>query len=268
MRKQLKDLRFPHIHRPLSSAHLFWGLSAALLPLLFSALFFYRRPSLLLMAGVILGAQLGGWVASHIFRKPWAWAEGHDLFLSLVLACLLPLGTSLPGATLGSFGMILFIKEFSGGAGSYLLNPSIAAALILLPDKGTSMLGSAYLPALGITYLLLVSSKRLSWELPWIYLSSLGIFTLLHVINWNIRFLSDAFLLALLSSLDWSTLPIQRRGRQVSLFLAGGLSAWFGTSAFILSGWLAGILLSNIITPWLDERIRSQRFFHVLTRAK
>lgn len=289
MPPHLKNLRLPHIHCATSSAHLFWGSCAALLPLWISAVTFYRFQAVAVFFGAMIGAQLGGWTACRFFRKPWRGSEGQDLFLSLLFSLLLPPNTPILYAGLGSFVMIFFLKECTGGTGAYLLSPFFAAALwifhgtvvlisetrlvwpglLWMPTPEPQALGNVYFPALCMTYTFLVMMKRLSWELPWIFMAALGLAASGLGMNWTWAGATHALLFAILASLDWSTLPIQRRGRQISLLFAGIMSAWLGEGAYHPAGWMAGILLANIFTPWMDEFIRAKRIqnFPVRSRA-
>jgi len=110
-----------------------WEVNLALLPALFTALYFFGFRAIVVIAMSVLGAMAGEvLVATVLMGKPIPLRDGSAVVTGILLAFCLPAALPWWIAFIGGFIAIVFGKQAYGGLGQNIFNPAHVARAILL----------------------------------------------------------------------------------------------------------------------------------------
>lgn len=121
----------PYIRSRSSSAKMVWGMAAALLPVIFTAVFCYKGYAVRLMLVSVIASLAAECLACLILGKKPRLQDGSSLLYGLLLALLLP--PALPlwmAAAAAAFGIIA-AKEFYGGFAQNPFHPAVVGHVLL-----------------------------------------------------------------------------------------------------------------------------------------
>lgn len=264
-----------------------WGVSAALLPVLGTAIYLFGFSVLILTAVTCAGALIAELVSLRMRRKAWT-GEVSSLVTGLILALTLPPQLPLWIGFVGGALAIIVGKQVYGGTGANPFNPAAVGRVFLLvsfpahlttwlaPFDGVSTatplagasadmwaltagttggsFGETSAIAILLGGIILLVLRLIDWRAPvGVVLGTvatallLGQDPLFHVLSGGLLFG------AVFMATDWTTTPLTRRGRWIF-----GLGLGFVTMAIRVwgsypEGVSFAILLMNAVTPLINR---------------
>lgn len=122
----------PHVHASETTTRIMWTVNATLAPAAVWGVLAFGWPALAVIAGAILGAMGGEWLAGRMLGSRAAPHDGSAFCTGLLLAMTLP--PALPGwaACLGGFFGVVFGKMIFGGLGYNVFNPALIGRAFLM----------------------------------------------------------------------------------------------------------------------------------------
>jgi electron transport complex protein RnfD len=121
----------PFLHRDLSTRRLMWEVSAALVPVVAAAAYFFGVSALLVVLACSVGACATEWVFAGNRRGLGPLRDGSGLLTGVLLALTLPPSIPLWMAFLGGAVGIGLGKLIWGGLGNNLFNPALVGRAFL-----------------------------------------------------------------------------------------------------------------------------------------
>ncbi len=122
----------PYLRAKETSSLMAWKKTAALLPLVATAVIFYRLPGILLISTTVISALLAERISRFYLRAKPSFQDGNSVLTGLIVALVVPAGLPLWIAALGAFIAVAIGSEVLGGPGHSPLPPAITGYLFLL----------------------------------------------------------------------------------------------------------------------------------------
>jgi electron transport complex protein RnfD len=133
MTSLLKVSLSPHVHGIESTRKLMLGVVIALLPALFTSVFYFGYGAIIVTATSITSCILFEFlIQKFIFKKPLSITDGSALVTGLLLAFNLPSNIPVFIIIIGSFVSIAVAKMTFGGLGNNPFNPALVGRVFML----------------------------------------------------------------------------------------------------------------------------------------
>jgi electron transport complex protein RnfD len=256
----------PHLRDGDNLLKIYWGNTAALLPLWVLSVVFFHFQALQVLFVSLAAAAGADYLAAKSFKRKARLSDGAALWSAAVYALLVPCNFPPFYAALGIFIAIL-IRELLGGRGISFVNTALIGNAFLqmtVPSfyrtagSGLFFLDSGGLPswltllALFFGAALILGRKILEWEIPLFYIVPVILLekifpSALHLSIRHVLF-AAFFLLP-----EPGTQPLTRAGRKIAALLAG-IFAWnLDVVSTVPVPETFAVLCANILTPWIDQ---------------
>ncbi len=121
----------PHSHFGWSTGRIMWTVSAALVPCLATAVWFFGSGVLATVAGAILGAVGIEWLVGRLNRRVETIPDGSAVLTGLLLGLVVPPGFSPFMAFIGGVVAVGLGKVVFGGLGDNIFNPALVGRAFL-----------------------------------------------------------------------------------------------------------------------------------------
>lgn len=286
----------PHMHSGRTTPLAMWGVCAALLPVLGTAVYLFGYYVLILTLATCAGALIAEWVSLKLRRKPWT-GEVSSIVTGMILALTLPPQLPLWIGFVGGAIAIIIGKQVYGGTGANPFNPAAVGRVFLLvsfpahltqwvapfdavttatPLGGAEAdmwaltagtIGGSFGETSAIAILLggviLYALRLIDWHAPVGTVLGTAVTALLMGEDPIFHVLAGGLLYgAVFMATDWATTPLTKRGRFIF-----GLGLGFITMAIRVwgsypEGVSFAILLMNMVTPLInrvDLHLRERR---------
>lgn len=123
----------PHLHGPETTRKLMYGVVIALLPALFTSIFFFGTGAIIVTATSVASCVLFEYLIQRfMLRKPVSVTDGSAIVTGMLLAFNLPSNIPLFIIVIGSFVSIAIAKMTFGGLGNNPFNPALVGRVFLL----------------------------------------------------------------------------------------------------------------------------------------
>lgn len=277
----------PHMHSGKTTQFAMWGVCAALLPVLGTAVYLFGFSVLILTAVTCAGAVIAELASLGLRRKAWT-GEVSALVTGLILALTLPPQLPLWIGFVGGALAIILGKQVYGGTGANPFNPAAVGRVFLLvsfpahlttwlapfdgvttatPLGGASAdwwaltagttagsFGETAAIAIVLGGVILLVLRLIDWRAPvGVVLGTvatallLGESPLFHVLSGGLLFG------AVFMATDWTTTPLTRRGRWIFGLGLGFLTMAIRVWGSYPEGVSFAILLMNAVTPLINR---------------
>ncbi|MBD3220269.1 RnfABCDGE type electron transport complex subunit D [bacterium] len=121
----------PHSHFGWSTGRIMWTVSAALVPCVATAVWFFGFGVLATIAGAILGAAGTEWLVGRLNRRAETIPDGSAILTGLLLGLVVPPGFSPFMAFIGGVVAVGIGKIAFGGLGDNIFNPALVGRAFL-----------------------------------------------------------------------------------------------------------------------------------------
>lgn len=133
MSNLLKISPSPHIHSKVTSRKLMFGVVIALMPALFTSVFYFGTGAIIVTATSVTSCILIEYLIQRfILRKPISITDGSALVTGLLLAFNLPSNIPVFIIVIGSLAAIGIAKMTFGGLGNNPFNPALVGRVFML----------------------------------------------------------------------------------------------------------------------------------------
>ena len=123
----------PHSHGQETTRKLMFGVVIALLPALFTSIFYFGYGALIVTTTSVLSCLLFEYlIQKFFFRKPVSITDGSALVTGLLLAFNVPSNLPVYIIIIGSFVSIVIAKMTFGGLGNNSFNPALVGRVFIL----------------------------------------------------------------------------------------------------------------------------------------
>ena len=123
----------PHAHGKETTQKLMFGVVIALLPALFSSIFYFGYGAVIVTVSSVLSCLIFEFLIQRfIFRKPITITDGSALVTGLLLAFNVPSNLPVFIVVIGSFVAIAIAKMTFGGLGNNPFNPALVGRVFML----------------------------------------------------------------------------------------------------------------------------------------
>ena len=123
----------PHIHGKVTTEKLMYGVVLALLPAVFTSVFFFGTGAIIVIATSVISCILFEYLIQRfILKKPLSVNDGSALVTGLLLALNLPSNIPLLPVIIGSLVAIGVAKMTFGGLGNNPFNPALVGRVFML----------------------------------------------------------------------------------------------------------------------------------------
>jgi Na+-translocating ferredoxin:NAD+ oxidoreductase subunit D len=123
----------PHIHGEKTTRKLMLGVVVALLPALFTSIFYFGYGAIIVTTTSVVSCVLFEYLIQRfIFRKPVSVTDGSALITGLLLAFNLPSNIPVFIIIIGGFVAIAIAKMTFGGLGNNPFNPALVGRVFML----------------------------------------------------------------------------------------------------------------------------------------
>ncbi len=129
----------PHVRNKLTTEKVMLCVIIALLPTTLIGCFVHGLNAVITICASIVAAVLTEYIFDKITHKPNTVKDLSAVLTGLLLALVMPEGTSVVLPILGSVFAILVVKNLFGGLGKNFMNPALAGRCFLLISFGTAM---------------------------------------------------------------------------------------------------------------------------------
>lgn len=121
----------PHLHSGWTTKRVMWFVSLALIPCIFSAVFYFGFYQLLILAVAVFFAAGTEAVIQKIRKQKVTIDDGSAALTGLLLALTLPPNFSLSATAIGSIVAVGIGKQIFGGLGYNIFNPALVGRAFL-----------------------------------------------------------------------------------------------------------------------------------------
>jgi len=123
----------PHTHGKETTRKLMFGVAIALMPALFTSIFYFGYGALIVTATSVISCIVFEYLIQRfIFRKPLSVTDGSAIVTGLLLAFNLPSNIPVFIIIIGSFVSIAIAKMTFGGLGNNPFNPALVGRVFML----------------------------------------------------------------------------------------------------------------------------------------
>lgn len=123
----------PHTHGKETTRKLMFGVAIALMPALFTSIFYFGYGALIVTATSVISCIVFEYfIQRFIFRKPLSVTDGSAIVTGLLLAFNLPSNIPVFIIIIGSFVSIAIAKMTFGGLGNNPFNPALVGRVFML----------------------------------------------------------------------------------------------------------------------------------------
>lgn len=123
----------PHIHGEVTTEKLMYGVVLALMPALFSSIFFFGAGAIIVTATSVISCIVFEYLIQRfLLKKPQSVTDGSALVTGLLLALNLPSNIPLLPVIIGSLVAIGVAKMTFGGLGNNPFNPALVGRVFML----------------------------------------------------------------------------------------------------------------------------------------
>lgn len=123
----------PHAHGKESTQKLMYGVVLALMPTLFTSVFYFGMGAVIVTATSVISCILSEYlIQKFVFNKPISISDGSALVTGLLLAFNLPSNIPVYIVVIGSFIAIGVAKMTFGGLGNNPFNPALVGRVFML----------------------------------------------------------------------------------------------------------------------------------------
>lgn len=283
----------PHMHSGKTTRLAMWGVCAALLPLLGTAVYLFGFRVLILTLATCAGAVIAELVSLRLRRKPWT-GEVSSLVTGLILAMTLPPQAPYWIGFVGGAIAIVLGKQVYGGTGANPFNPAAVGRVFLLisfpahltmwtaPFDGLTTatplggqetstwaltagtiggsLGETSAIAILLGAVILFALKLIDWSAPVGTVLGAVVMALLVGEDPLFHVLAGGLLFgAVFMATDWVTSPVTKRGRFIFGLGIGALTMVIRIWGSYPEGVSFAILLMNALTPLINRAELSLR---------
>ena len=151
--KKLNVSAAPHIHSGISTNNIMLDVVIAMIPASIVAVLFFGLKALLLILTCIASAVISELLFNLAVKKQQTVGDFSAVVTGLILALNLSTNVKLWQAALGSIFAIVVVKCIFGGLGKNIVNPAIAARVLLLLTFATVAGGAAISPLFDLGFL-------------------------------------------------------------------------------------------------------------------
>ena len=130
-RKFLKMSSSPHIHTPVTTQKIMLDVILALLPALVWSIYLFGIRALFLTLVSVASCVLFEFLSRTILRKPDTIYDLSAVVTGMLLAFCLPVKMPYWTVVAGAFFAIVVVKQLYGGIGKNIVNPALAARVLM-----------------------------------------------------------------------------------------------------------------------------------------
>ena len=264
----------PHRKSGKPVKNVMWAKALALVPVSLVSIYFFGVPALGILVAGVLSALATEFVIQKAFNQKLTVADGHVVFIGLLLSLLIPPEAPIWIPIIGSAFAVSIGKHAFGGIGSYVFNP-VLVAWVFLTLAWTSLMTPVSVPQLGalsnlliengagflvgvspialLTGALLIATRYMEWRVPVAYFFTTILLAL--ILGDSLSFvITGVFLLGVLFiATDSATSPVTKSGRVIYGVLCGVLTVVYGYFGDYVYGTLYGIFLANCVASFIDN---------------
>ena len=251
----------------------------ALTPATVAAIVFGGLQAALIIAVCVGGALLSEFLFNVICKQKQTATDLSAVVTGLLLALNLPVGVTLWQCLVGAVFAIVIVKCAFGGLGRNIVNPAVAAIVMLLiafelsGDAIASFAGrEVFLVTLAIGGVYLLIRRAISWAIPVVYIG--GVFLLCFALTGNAMtalgyVLSGGVVIgAIFMATDPVTSPKKCLGKIIFALGCAVLTVLITFYGKYPQGAVAfAILLMNIICPYIDGMFEKKTKTEEVTEA-
>lgn len=285
----------PHIKDAVSVRRIMFSVCIALIPAIFSGVYFFGIHAFLIILISVCSALLTEFSAMKLMGKKFV-MDGSAVITGILLALCIPPRVPLWIPAIGSSFAIAFGKCAFGGLGQNVFNPALVGRAFLMLSWPTFMTtwtkpfeavttasplgqwkaGGGYTPlpnlffgsvpgsigetsalAILVGGIFLIALKYIDWRVPVCMIGTVGV--LMFAMGENPffhMFAGGLFLGAFFMATDYVTTPITRKGRVIFAVLAGILVTCIRKFGGMPEGVCYSILIMNAFTPLIDRAVK------------
>lgn len=243
-----------------------WLAVAALIPATFFGILYFGQRALLILFLSVSTAVLVQSFFNKLQKRPIYKEIGFAVFIGLLLGLVLPSKVPLWIPILGSLIAIILPVQIFGGSKNAIFNPIAVAKIFLLISFPAFMsqylenifgtIGEASSIAIIIGGLILIILKIIDWRIPFFYLGTVLLISVLLSQSFVIHILSGGILLAsFFLAPMFNGIPSTTLGK---IIFASGCGILTMLIRFFnpLEAVYFAILLMNITTPIIDKHVK------------
>ena len=151
--KKLSLTAAPHINSGVSTHNIMLDVVIAMIPASIAAIIFFGIKALLLILTCVVSAVAAEFIFNLCVKKKQTVGDFSATVTGLLLALNLSTNVELWQAALGSVFAIVVVKGFFGGLGKNIVNPAIAARVLMLLTFASVAGGAAIAPLFDLSFL-------------------------------------------------------------------------------------------------------------------
>lgn len=257
----------PHIRSTDSLRKRYWLKSAALFPVLVTAMIMGGIDFLRILTLGVMSVVGFDWLGAGFFKRKLEFSTGDTFFTGLIFVLLLPEGCPSALIILGAFIITIIINDCFGGLGSRLFNAALFGRAFLDLCFPVAMTESFVFQNAGNFWMLgaIVFSVILFLVQRQIYFEALLFFTGIFLTTLTLLGSSAGFFpvagIGLFAACfflsDNTTLPMTRRGTWIFAVMAAFLAGLFSIGGPAAAAMACAILVMNGIGPWIDHWLKT-----------
>ena len=153
MMKKLSTTAAPHINSGVSTHNIMLDVVIAMIPASIAAIILFGIKALLLIVTCVASAVLAEFIFNLCVKKKQTVGDFSATVTGLLLALNLSTNVALWQAALGSVFAIVIVKGFFGGLGKNIVNPAIAARVLMLLTFASVSSAVAITPLFDLSFL-------------------------------------------------------------------------------------------------------------------
>ena len=151
--KKLSVTAAPHINSGVSTNNIMLDVVIAMIPASIAAIVLFGIKALLLILTCVASAVLAEFLFNLCVKKKQTIGDCSAIVTGLLLALNLSTNVELWQAALGSIFAIVVVKGLFGGLGKNIVNPAIAARVLMLLTFASVAGGAAISPLFDLSFL-------------------------------------------------------------------------------------------------------------------
>ncbi len=153
MMKKLSVTAAPHINSGVSTHNVMLDVVIAMIPAAIAAVILFGIKALLIIATCVASAVLAEFLVNLCMKRKQTVGDCSAIVTGLLLALNLSTNVELWQCALGSVFAIVVVKGLFGGLGKNIVNPAIAARVLMLLTFASVAGGAAVAPLFDLSFL-------------------------------------------------------------------------------------------------------------------